>query len=300
MIIKKRKHRMASDRSFYFVNRLVMIAIFLIFAWPVWFIIIASISDPNMVSMGKVMLVPKGLHLGGYQLVFDNKDVWIGYRNSILYTVLGTLINMIMTVCAAYPLSRMDFWPRKTLTILFLATMYFGGGMIPTYLQVKSLGLVNTIWGMMLPGAVSIFNVLLLRSFFLYGVPKSLEEAANLDGANALQLLVRVYLPLVKPTLAVLVLYYAVGHWNDYFSALLYISKRDLYPLQSFLRDILISGQIDMNIIGLDPEAVMNKIKVAGTLKYALVIVSTLPLMIVYPFVQKHFVKGVMMGAVKG
>lgn len=296
----RRIHRMTSDRSFYFINRVVMLAIFLIFAWPVWFIIIASISDPNLVSLGEVWILPKGFHLGGYQLVFDNKDVWIGYRNSILYTVLGTLINMVMTVCAAYPLSRMDFWPRKTLTVLFLATMYFGGGMIPTYLQVKSLGLVNTIWGMMLPGAVSIFNVLLLRSFFMYGVPKSLEEAANLDGANALQLLMRVYLPLVKPTLAVLVLYYAVGHWNDYFSALLYISKRELYPLQSFLRDILISGQIDMNIIGLDPEAVMNKIKVAGTLKYALVIVSTLPLMIIYPFVQKHFVKGVMMGAVKG
>ena len=190
--------------------------------------------------------------------------------------------------------------PRKFLTIAFVITMYFGGGMVPTFLQVRDLGLTNTIWAMIIPGAISIYNVLLLRSFFLYGVPKSLEEAAMLDAANLLQMLLKIYLPLVKPTLAVLVLYYAVGHWNDYFSALLYINDRGLYPLQYILREILISSKIDQSVNGLDAASIMKKLKEAGTMKYAIIIISTVPLMLVYPFIQKYFVKGIMLGAVKG
>ena len=277
-----------------------MIFIFLIFAWPLWFVMIASFSDPNAVNAGKVIFFPVDAHLEGYKMVFTNKDIWMGYINSIFYTVVGTAVNMIMTIFAAYPLSRMEFMPRKFFTVMFLITMYFGGGMIPTFLQVKALGLVDSRLAMIIPGAVSIFNVLLLRSFFMYGVPKSIEEAAMLDGANPYQLLIRIYLPLVKPTLAVLVLYYAVGHWNDYYSALIYMNNRDYFPLQSILREILISDKIDLEAGALNAQSAMERMKIAGTMKYSVIIVSTLPLMLIYPFIQKHFVKGIMIGAVKG
>lgn len=277
-----------------------MFIIFLLFAWPIWFIIVASFSDPNHVTAGNVWIWPVDFHLGGYELVFQNKDLLSGYRNSIFYTAAGTIVNMVMTICGAYPLSRIEFVPRKFFTIMFIITMYFSGGMVPTFLQVKNLHLVNTPWAMIIPNAVSIFYILLLRSFFMYGVPKSLEEAAKLDGASSLQVLLHVFLPIVRPTLAVLVLYYAVGHWNNYFSALLYINKRELLPLQSILREVLVSGKIDLTLGSMSAEAAMRKLKVAGTMRYSVIIVSTLPLMIVYPFIQKHFIKGIMIGAVKG
>mgnify|MGYP000359660965 FL=1 len=288
------------DRVFNGVNLVFMLFIFIVFAWPIWFVIVASFSDPNAVTSGRVWLWPVSFHTGGYVMTLENTEIWRGYLNSILYTLLGTAVNMVLTIITAYPLSRMDFMPRKILTVAFVITMYFGGGMVPMFLQVKDLGLTNTIWAMIVPGAISIYNVLLLRSFFLYGVPKSLEEAAMLDGASLLQMLLKIYLPLVKPTLAVLVLYYAVGHWNDYFSALLYINDRGLYPLQYILREILISSKIDQSVNGLDAASIMKKLKDAGTMKYAIIIISTLPLMIVYPFIQKYFVKGIMLGAVKG
>ena len=190
--------------------------------------------------------------------------------------------------------------PRRFLTLMFVTTMYISGGLIPTFLVVKGLGMYNSIWAMIVPGAVSIYNALILRSFFMYGIPKSLEEAAVLDGANTFQMLLKVMLPLVKPTLAVLVLYYAVGHWNDYFSALIYINERKLLPLQSVLRDLLIVGKIDQTTSELEMEAIVKKMKQVQTLKYSVIVVSTLPLMMVYPFVQRHFVKGIMIGAVKG
>ena len=288
------------DRVFNGVNLVFMLFIFIVFARPIWFVIVASFSDPNAVTSGRVWLWPVSFHTGGYVMTLENTEIWRGYLNSILYTLLGTAVNMVLTIITAYPLSRMDFMPRKILTVAFVITMYFGGGMVPMFLQVKDLGLTNTIWAMIVPGAISIYNVLLLRSFFLYGVPKSLEEAAMLDGASLLQMLLKIYLPLVKPTLAVLVLYYAVGHWNDYFSALLYINDRGLYPLQYILREILISSKIDQSVNGLDAASIMKKLKDAGTMKYAIIIISTLPLMIVYPFIQKYFVKGIMLGAVKG
>lgn len=294
------RKRFTSDTVFDLANRIFMIFIFLIFAWPLWFVMIASFSDPNAVNAGKVIFFPVDAHLEGYKMVFTNKDIWMGYINSIFYTVVGTAVNMIMTIFAAYPLSRMEFMPRKFFTVMFLITMYFGGGMIPTFLQVKALGLVDSRLAMIIPGAVSIFNVLLLRSFFMYGVPKSIEEAAMLDGANPYQLLIRIYLPLVKPTLAVLVLYYAVGHWNDYYSALIYMNNRDYFPLQSILREILISDKIDLEAGALNAQSAMERMKIAGTMKYSVIIVSTLPLMLIYPFIQKHFVKGIMIGAVKG
>ena len=290
----------ASDRRFYVFNTVFMIIVFLLYAWPLWFVLISSFSDPDLVQAGKVVLFPRGLHLGGYTRIFDYPDILRSYLNSVFYTVAGTTLNIVMTVCAAYPLSREDFMPRKFLTFLFVATMYISGGLIPTFLVVRGLGLYNTVFAMILPGAVSIYNALILRSFFLYGIPKSLEEAAVLDGANTLQMLIRVMLPLVKPTLAVLVLYYAVGHWNDYFSALIYINDRRLLPLQSVLRDVLIVGKIDQTTSMLEMEAIIKKMKQAQTLRYSVIVVSTVPLMCVYPFIQKYFVKGIMIGAVKG
>ncbi len=289
-----------ADRVFYGVNTVVMLLLFVVYAWPLWFVLIASFSDPNLVQAGQVLLLPKGVHLGGYKLILEYRDILRGYLNSILYTVVGTALNLVMTVCAAYPLSKHDFMPRRFLTVMFIFTMYFSGGLIPLYLQVRSLGLYNSPLAMIIPGAVSIYNVLILRSFFLYGVPKSLEEAALLDGANTAQLLWHVSLPLVKPTLAVLVLYYAIGHWNDYFSALIFLKDRELMPLQTILRDVLITGKIDMASSGMEMQAVIEKLKTAQTLKYSVIVVSTLPLMLVYPFIQKYFVKGVMIGAVKG
>lgn len=300
--IRKNKRRKSSgaDKTFYVVNGIIMTAIFVIYAWPLWFVAISSFSDPNLVTAGKVFLWPKGFHTNGYKLILEYRDILTGYANSILYTTVGTALNIIMTIFAAYPLSRLDFVPRKFFTVFFVFTMYFSGGLIPVFLQIKALGLYNSPFSMIIPSAISIYNVLILRSFFMYGVPKSLEEAAILDGANTFQMLARVVLPLVKPTLAVLVLYYAVAHWNDYFSALIYLKDKNLMPLQTALRDILIVGKIDMTSSGMDMEAVTVKLKTAQTLKYSIIVVSTVPLMLIYPFIQKHFVKGIMMGAVKG
>ena len=288
-----------ADRLFYGANGIIMFLLFLVYAWPLWFVLIASFSNPDYVTTGQVLLLPKGFHLGGYELILEYQDILRGYFNSILYTVFGTALNLLMTICAAYPLSRRDFMPRRILTVLFVFTMYFSGGLIPTFLQVKNLGLYDSPLAMIIPSAVSMYNVLILRSFFMYGIPKSLEEAAVLDGANSFSFLTCIAIPLVKPTLAVLVLYYAVGHWNDYFNALIFLSSDKYMPLQTILRDILIVGKIDMISSGMSMEAVMEKMRVAQTLKYSVIVVATLPLMLVYPLIQKHFIKGIMLGAVK-
>ena len=253
------------------------------------------------VWLGHVFLLPKGFTIIAYEAVAEYKDIWVGYRNTLFYTIVGTLINMILTICAAYPLARKDFMPRNVLMFFFMLTMYFSGGLIPTYLVVNNLHLTNTVWAMIIPGAVSIYNVIITRTYFVNSIPKSLEEAAELDGANTLQLLIKVVLPLSKPILAVIGLYYAVGHWNDFYTALLYINKKNLLPLQSFLRDLLMSNKMSMaNMQGLDAAAMEAKMQLSQTLKYSVIIVSTIPVLCIYPFIQKYFVKGVMIGSVKG
>ena len=231
-----------NDKIFDIINVLLMCILVVIFVWPLWFIVIASFSDPNEVWLGHVLLLPKGFTTIAYQAVAEYGDIWIGYRNTILYTVVGTLINMVLTICAAYPLARKDFMPRNILMFFFMLTMYFSGGLIPTYLVVNNLHLTNTFWAMIIPGAISIYNVIITRTYFINSIPKSLEEAAELDGANTFQLLIKVVLPLSKPILAVIGLYYAVGHWNDFYTALIYINDKSLLPLQSFLRDLLMSN----------------------------------------------------------
>ena len=253
------------------------------------------------VWLGHVFLLPKGFTIIAYEAVAEYKDIWVGYRNTLFYTIVGTLINMVLTICAAYPLARKDFMPRNVLMFFFMLTMYFSGGLIPTYLVVNNLHLTNTVWAMIIPGAVSIYNVIITRTYFVNSITKSLEEAAELDGANTLQLLIKVVLPLSKPILAVIGLYYAVGHWNDFYTALLYINKKNLLPLQSFLRDLLMSTKMSMaNMQGLDAAAMEAKMQLSQTLKYSVIIVSTIPVLCIYPFIQKYFVKGVMIGSVKG
>ena len=300
---RNRNHisRSYSDKIFDIVNLLVMLVLLVIFVWPLWFVVIASFSDPNEVWMGNVVLWPKGFTLVSYETLLEYKRIWVGYGNTLFYTVVGTLVNLVMTVCGAYPLSRKDFIPRHFFMFLFMLTMYFGGGLIPTYLVVSGLGLVDTRWAMIIPGAVSIYNIIITRTYFMNSIPPSLQEAATLDGANSFQYLMRVVLPLSKPIMAVIGLYYAVGHWNDFYTALIYLYKEELMPLQSFLRDMLMSTKLTLNnLSGLDTATVELKTHLAQTLKYSVIIVSTVPVLCIYPFIQKYFVKGVMVGSVKG
>ncbi len=298
---RNRISRSYSDRIFDIVNLFVMLVLLVVFVWPLWFVVIASFSDPNEVWMGNVVLWPKGFTLISYETLLEYKRIWVGYGNTLFYTVVGTLVNLVMTVCGAYPLSRKDFLPRHFFMFLFMLTMYFGGGLIPTYLVVSGLGLVDTRWAMIIPGAVSIYNIIITRTYFMNSIPASLQEAATLDGANSFQYLMRVVLPLSKPIIAVVGLYYAVGHWNDFYTALIYLYKEDLMPLQSFLRDMLMSTKLTLNnLSGMDTATVELKTHLAQTLKYSVIIVSTVPVLCIYPFIQKYFVKGVMVGSVKG
>ncbi len=289
------------DKAFDFVNLLIMLALLVIFVWPLWFVLIASISDPSQVWQGNVILFPKDITLDAYKEVIEYETIWSGYRNTIIYTLIGTTINMVLTVCGAYPLSRKDFVPRNFFMIIFMITMYFSGGLIPTYLVVNRLNLVDTIWAMVIPNAVSMFNIIITRTYFVNSIPDELFEAAQLDGANTAQYLFKVVLPLSKPILAVIVLFYAVGHWNDFYSALIYINSQELLPLQSILRKLLLSTQMTLQTTSsMSPDEIMRRSQLAQTLKYSSIIVSTVPVLCLYPFVQKYFVKGIMIGSVKG
>ena len=290
------------NNAFDVTNLFIMIVLFLLFAWPLWFVVIASFSNPSEVWRGNVIFLPKGFSLDSYKEILKYKEIWIGYRNTIFYTAAGTVINLFMTVCMAYPLSRRKFMPKNILMVICMITMYFSGGLIPSYLVVKGLHMVDTVWAMMIPGCLSVYNMIIMRSYFVNSIPESLEEAAILVGDNPVQYLVRVVLPLSKPVIAVIALYYMVGHWNDFFNALIYINDKDLLPLQTFLRNILVTNTVGnvSQTQNLNPEALQKKIYLAQTIKYSAIIVSTLPVLCIYPFVQKYFVKGVMIGAIKG
>lgn len=302
MVMKRRGKMRQSwhDRLFDAVNITIMVLLFAVFLWPLIFVLSASFSDPAAVWNGKMWFLPVGFNVSCYEEILRYKSIWIGYGNTILYTVVGTLINLVMTVCAAYPLSRKDFVMRNFFMGMFVFTMYFGGGLIPTYLVVQKLGMLDTMWAMMIPGAVSIFNVIITRTYFQNSIPETLQEAAELDGANSAQYLVHIVLPLSAPILAVMALYYGVGHWNSYFDALIYLQDTNKYPLQMFLRDILIQNKVDLNMMGLDPAQAEAKQQLAQTIKYGVMIVASVPVLCFYPFVQKYFVKGVMIGAIKG
>lgn len=295
---EKMKNSLRSDFAFDVIVNLLGICIVLIVLIPLIFVIAASFSDPDFVIKGKVLLLPKSFTTKAYTMVFENEDIWRGFRNSCLYTIAGTLTSVILTILAAYPLSRKELPGRNLFMMLILFTMYFSGGMIPTYLLVKDLGMYNTIWALLIPAAISTYNLIVAKTFFENSIPGELYESARLDGCGNVAMLHRIVLPLSKAILAVLVLYYAVGIWNAYFDALIYVRDTSLHPLQIVLRNILLLGQTEQ--MGTNDVGMADKIKMAEAVKYSAIVVSSVPMLLIYPFVQKYFVKGVMIGAVKG
>lgn len=294
-----------SDRVFKFFVHLYLFMVLVIVLYPLIYIMSASFSDPTMVNSGKMWLFPKGFTLDGYKLILSFDEIWVGYGNTIFYTVLGVAINLLITLPAAYALSRKKMVGRNFFMIMFVFTMFFSGGLVPTYMLVKNLGMIDTIWSMVLPNAAAIWNIILCRTFFQVTIPPELEEAAIIDGCSTTKLFLKVVMPLSMPIVAVMVLFYGVGHWNEYFSALIYLNNEDMYPLQMVLRKILVLQEVGSQ--SSDPaEAIRNaqvmnsKVNMAAIMKYAVIIVSTLPMLIVYPFLQRYFVKGVMIGSLKG
>ena len=287
------------DRVFEIVNTALLALILLVILYPLWFVVIASVSDPAKVVAGDVLLWPAGVSFEAYRMVFRDSMIMTGYRNTLYYTILGTAINLVMTVLAAYPLSRKDWVGRGFFMAVVMFTMFFSGGTIPTYLLMNDLGLINTTWAIVLPGAVSVYNAIVMRTFFINSIPLELQEAAQVDGCSNTRLLLRIVLPLSKPILAVMVLFYGVAHWNAFFGALIYITESDRYPLQLVLRSILIQNTASQDMLG-EVDTLGNRVMPAETIKYALIIVSTLPMMVLYPFLQRFFEKGVMVGSVKG
>jgi len=298
--IKRNKVQIAKqDRIFYAIAFVVLLFLLVITGYPILYILSSAFSSRQAVISGRVFLFPVDFSLEGFEAVFEQKDVLIGYRNTIIYTVGGTLINVVITMLAAYAFSRKD-WPMKNfMVMIFMFTMIFSGGMVPSYLLMRDLKLLNTPWAMLLPGALSIYNMTIARTFIQNNIPYELFEAARIDGCDDFRYFTHLVLPLSKAILAVLSLYYAVGHWNAYFNALIYLNNRNLYPLQVFLREILILNEFDNEAI-IDEELMMVKQGMADLLRYALIVVSTAPILCMYPFVQRYFVKGVMIGSVKG
>ncbi|MBB3113384.1 putative aldouronate transport system permease protein [Paenibacillus phyllosphaerae] len=292
------------DRIFLICNYVYVFLAFLIVFYPVAYIVSASISDPKTVASGEMWLWPKGITFDGYQRVFENANIWRGYGNTILYTLVGTVVNLLVTLPAAYALSRRDFVGRGFFTGMFMVTMFFGGGLVPTYLLVKGLGMVDTMWALIIPSAVSIWNIIVSRTFFQSSIPIELQEAAQIDGSTNMHLFVRIVLPLSMPIIAVMALFYGVGNWNSYFSALIYLNDSAKYPLQLILRQILVLQEMGAQgggAIDASTAAAMNtKAEVAALVKYAVIIVATVPVILIYPFLQRYFVQGVMIGSVKG
>jgi len=287
-----------SDRVFnLFCNSLLLIAL-LVVAYPLYFVIIASFSDPSQVSLGQVWLIPKGFTLAGYAHIMEQGQLWRGYLNTFLYTVVGTLINVSLTLLAAYALSRRDLVGRNLFMYLISFTMFFSGGLIPSYLLVKGIGLYNSFWVMVIPGAVSAWNLIIARTFFQTSIPNELWEAGVMDGCSNAKFFFRIVLPLSQSISAVMILFYAVAHWNEFFNGLIYLRDSAKYPLQLVLRGIL----IQTNLSGEAPSdsSAEQKALLANQMRYGIIIVASLPVLILYPFVQKYFVKGVMLGAIKG
>ena len=289
------------DRVFHFINLLVMLFLIVITIYPMLYVLFCSFSDPGQLAKADGLLfAPAGFSLRGYNSVLTSRNIWLGYRNTVFYTICGTLISMAFTILGAYPLSRKGLMLKQPLMVFIMITMFFSGGMIPSYLIVRQLGMVNSAWAMILPGALSTYNMIVLRTSF-QGIPDSLFESAYLDGAGDFRVLFKIVLPISLPSLATITLFYSVGLWSSWYPALVYLQgRRDLYPLQMFLRELLITGDYDdatfaASMYGVGTDTVLMK----EVIKYATIIVSTAPILIVYPFLQKYFVSGVMLGSIK-
>ena len=287
------------DRIFLMSNTTVLVIVTIIVLLPLIYIVSASFSSAEAVIAGRVTLWPVDFSLLGYETIFEHKKVWNGFANSIFYTFFGTIFNVVMTIIAAYPLSRQDLVGRRFITFAFIFTMLFSGGLIPTYMVVKDLGLLNTRWAMILPTGIGPFNLLITITFFRTTIPPELIEAARIDGASDFRIFRSVVLPLARPIIAVLTLFYAVNtHWNTYFQALIYLKDQDLFPLQIVLREILIENSIDASML-IDIEDLVAREGLRDLLKFSLIVVASVPVMILYPFVQQHFIKGMTIGSVK-
>ena len=287
------------DKVFNFVNLSIVTLFFLAVLFPLIYVVSASFSDPNKVIQGRVWLWPVGFNLEGYKAVFDNPRVMSGYLNSFIIMVGGTAVNVVMTILAGYPLSRKDFPDRHLLMGLFVFTIMFSGGLIPTYILVKNLGLIDTRWALILPTAIGVWNAIIVRTYFQTTIPGDLLEAAQMEGCNEFHFLWKIVIPLSGPIIAVITLFYAVGHWNQFFQALLYLKDEAKYPLQIVLREILVENTItDMS--SMDVESQLLRQRLRELLKYSLIIVASAPLLMIYPFIQKYFVKGIMIGSLKG
>lgn len=276
----------------------VLAALVIICVYPMWLVLVNSFSDPDMVSMGKVTFLPLGFSLDAYIETFKDSSIMTGYANSLFYTIFGTAFNMLLTIPAAYSLSKRNLKGRGVLMGLFLFTMYFSGGLIPQFVLYKSLGITNTRWVIILHGGLSVYNMIVARSFFESGVPHELEEAAEIDGCSVYQTFVKIVLPLSKAMMGVILLYYAVGRWNDFTSAMYFLpNAEELYPLQMVLRDMINRAQESQRFEG---EIAAYYAQILNQIKYAVIVVASVPLLAIFPFVQKYFEKGVMLGSVKG
>lgn len=295
-VIRKKRRESRSDRIFYAVNLAILLLLAAIVVYPLYFIVIASISNADAVLGGRVFLYPVDITLVGYSKIVERMDVWRGYLNTIIYTFLSTLLSLFVTILAGWALSRKTLPFRKFFMVFFIITMFFGGGLIPFYNIVSSLGLLDTIWAIILPSALSAWNLFMTKTFFEVGISESMIEAAEIDGAGQVRTFLSVVLPLSKAIMAVMALYYAVGQWNSYFNAMIFLQDEEMYPLQLVLREILIASETTTGGSG---ETILEQYRLANQLKYVSVIVSSLPVIVLYPFVQKYFAQGVMIGSLK-
>lgn len=288
------------DKAFTVICMVILTLFFVTTLYPIIYVLSASFSSGKAVGSGKVVLWPVDLSLEGYASVFKNRNILTAYGNTILYTAVGAFINIVMAMAAAYPLARRDLPGRNWMMFVFTFTMYFGGGLIPSYMLVRELGLIDSIWALVLPGAVPVYSMILARTFIQSSIPEELLDAARIDGCDDRRFFFRIVLPLSKAILAVLAIYSIVAHWNSYFSAMLYINTQSKMPLQIVLKQILVSNVVTSNMLIEDPELYEAKMELASVLKFALIVISTGPILIIYPFLQKYFVQGIMIGSLKG
>lgn len=299
--LQKVKKRKKADLLFDLFVYGICVLVFMLVAYPLYFIVIASVSDSMLVSTGEVLFWPEGFSLFGYQEIFQDSRIWIGYRNTMIYALGGTFVNLLLTLPAAYVLSRKEFRARRPLMFYFVFTMFFNGGLIPTYLLMKDLSMIDTMWVFVFnPLTVNVFNLIITRTFFESTIPKEMYEAASIDGCSHFTFFLKIVMPLSKAVISVIGLYYLVWHWNDFFTGLIYIRDYSLQPLQIVLRDILLSNQVFQEGAGSGGTGGGYAQRYADQIKYGVIIVSSLPILVLYPFIQKYFEKGVMIGSVKG
>ena len=293
------KNYTAGDKIFYVVIFLILSSFFIIVLYPCIFVISASFSASSAVLSGSVILWPVSLNTEGYRVVFNTPSIWIGFRNSIIYTSASVVLHIIITMTTAYCMSRNDFPFRNLFMFYFTFTMFFSGGLIPSYLLIRRLGMINTAWALIIPGSLGIYNMIIAKTFIQHNIPQEMLDAAKIDGCSDIYYFLRIVIPLSHAIIAVLILFSAVGNWNAFFNAMIYLYDRNKFPLTIFLREILLATQIDPSTVD-DPELQMRIAEAAAVIKYALIVVTIIPVIIIYPFVQKHFVKGIMIGSIKG